>query len=50
MGMAASAMLEETADILIQDRIWVNAFDRRCRKVAGSIPAGQPLTKAREDG
>jgi hypothetical protein len=43
-------MLEETADILIQDRIRVNAFDRRGRKVAGSIPEGQPLKKVREDG
>jgi hypothetical protein len=25
------AMLEETAGILLQDRIWVNTFDRRCR-------------------
>src|ERR671910_875777 len=24
------AMLEETAGILLQDRIWVNTFDRRC--------------------
>ena len=32
-----AAMPEESADILSQDLIWVNAFDRRCKSICEAV-------------